>query len=139
MKNSENAIIQGTSNKNLLLEQQYKLHGQLSANTIPPLGAKLKQEQLEMYIQTHTENFEEDLRVQTAKGDKKYGKLTDPLDDYNWPKMIKEELVDAFVYAEMQERRNAFIAAKLRKLMNYREAPGTLEEINYWLDQLEVN
>lgn len=96
-----------------------------------------KQEQLEMYIDTHTGAFKDKLLQQTKKGLAKYGKLTDPLDDYDWDEMGEDELVDGFVYLQMQKQKVRFIAAKLRKLTSYKQTEQTKMEINYWLDKLE--
>jgi hypothetical protein len=50
---------------------------------------------------------------QKNKGVKEYGKYVDPLDSYNWTKMAKEELADAFVYIEAEEAKKELVRTKV--------------------------
>lgn len=99
--------------------------------------SQTKAEQLEMYMETNIGAFKDKLEKQTSKGDKKYGQLPDPLDDYDWNDMAEDELVDGFVYIQMQKAKVEIIAAKLRKLTSYRQTEQTQMEIRYWLNKLD--
>jgi len=76
---------------------------------------------------------------QEEKGIAKYGKPLDPLDDYNWLSMAREELVDGFKYLEAEQVKRNFICNRIRKLLDYRDNSVSKTEILHWLDVLEGN
>lgn len=95
--------------------------------------------QIEMQFLNDTVlDFAKVAKEQRMKGEEKYGKEIDPLDNnYKWSRMAKEELVDGYMYLEALERRIAICASKLRKLTSYKQNEQTQMEIKYWLDILE--
>ena len=57
--------------------------------------------------------IEEHIDAQNEKGMKKYGESIDdcPVDDYSWPNMVIEELIDALQYQQKEiGRLNGFLA-----------------------------
>lgn len=74
---------------------------------------------------------------QADKGINKYGKPLEPLDDYDWLSMAKEEAVDGYMYLEAEHQKRKFIVSKIRTLLDYKPNDFTKTEINHWLDLLE--
>lgn len=75
-------------------------------------------------------DFEKVTRSQAKKGFKKYGKALDPMDNYSWINMAKEEAVDLYQYLHAQEQVNQVIAERIRVRTKD-------EEILFWCDVLE--
>lgn len=82
------------------------------------------------HLQNTIVSFTETAKKQEDKGIAKYGKPLDPLDNYDWLKMAKEEQVDGYKYLEAEIAKRKFICNKIRKLTNN-------TEILFWLDELE--
>ena len=74
---------------------------------------------------------------QEEKGMQKYGQPLNPLDDYNWLDMARQEQVDGYKYLEAEIVKRRFIVGKIRRLLNYKNNSVSKVEINYWLDVLE--
>ena len=74
---------------------------------------------------------------QEEKGMKKYGQPLNPLDDYDWLDMARQEQVDGYKYLEAEIVKRRFIVGKIRRLLNYKNNSVSKVEINYWLDVLE--
>jgi len=68
---------------------------------------------------------------------KKYGQPLEPLDNYDWLQMAREEQVDGYKYLEAEIVKRRFIVGKIRRLLNYKNNSVSKVEINYWLDRLE--
>jgi hypothetical protein len=83
------------------------------------------------------DNFRKDAISQSVKGVAKYGKVLDPLDNYNWRTMAKEELADAYVYLDAEEDQIKFVAQKIRNLADRNCTDMVRGEINHWCDILE--
>lgn len=64
--------------------------------------SKIKQQSTikDMILATISEHIDQ----QNAKGMKKYGESIDdcPVDDYSWPNMVIEELIDALQYQQKE-------------------------------------
>lgn len=90
------------------------------------------------HLEKSIASFRETATNQAQKGIKKYGKPLDPLDDYNWLNIAKEEIVDGFEYLEAEQVKRQQIVCRIRKILT----PSTLSrwtknEINFLLDELE--
>lgn len=68
---------------------------------------------------------------QEYKGLEKYGQPLNPLDNYDWLGMAKQESADEFKYLHAEQVKRTFIVNKIRKL-----SKGN-SEIEFWLDELE--
>lgn len=75
--------------------------------------------------------FEDVATDQEYKGLEKYGQPLNPLDNYDWLAMAKEESADEFKYLHAEQVKREFVVDKIRKLSR-----GNTE-IEFWLDVLE--
>lgn len=91
------------------------------------------------HVQTSIEDYKNTIHNQSQKGLEKYGQPMDPLDNYNWLQMAKEELVDGHQYLKAEEIKRNFVCNKIRGLLNYKENSVSKTEILHWLDVLEGN
>lgn len=82
------------------------------------------------HLQTTKEKFNRVANEQERKGIMKYGQPLNPLDNYNWLRMLSEEMVDGQKYAMAEQVKKDFVIRKIRNRTDD-------VEINHWLDLLE--
>jgi len=80
------------------------------------------------------EEFAKTANNQENKGIKKYGKLLNPLDNYDWLQMAKEEQVDGFKYLEAEIVKRDFAIDRIREIIIKECEFDTQVQINNWLD-----
>lgn len=74
-------------------------------------------------------DFKNNAETQEEKGIKKYGQALNPLDDYDWLEMAKEELVDAYKYLHAEHVKRKHIVAEIKKLTDDKEIHRLLSRL----------
>jgi hypothetical protein len=87
----------------------------------------------------HLRNTKEEFNLvadeQELKGIEKYGKPLDPIDNYDWIEMAKQEQVDGFKYLIAEQKKRTYAINRIRGQLD-REFID-VELIRYWLDWME--
>ena len=71
------------------------------------------------HLEHSINSFAKSATSQEEKGIQKYGKPLNPLDNYDWLEMAKEEQVDGFKYLEAEKVKRNYIAQEIRGIIAF--------------------